>query len=274
MSTPEYWALHEDACARGETIYTDPETGYVVFTRLGLLERDKCCGAGCRHCPFDHDSVPVKRRAARIQQAAWLSDTPVAMGESADDPRPLALLFWSGGKDSFLALRALQKQGDYTIALVTTFDARTRSIAHQELAIDVVVEQADALGLPLIGVPLHAGADYVEQIVNACDLVPQCTTLAFGDLHLETIRNWREQAFAAHPRTAGMELIFPLWGADYEELLKELESSGARCVISAIAADLPGISVSDSYDAALIDKLPQGVDRFGENGEFHTRIIV
>ena len=83
-----------------------------------------------------------------------------------------------------------------------------------------------------------------------------------------------EEAFAAHPRTAGMELIFPLWGADYEELLKELESSGARCVISAIAADLPGISVSDSYDAALIDKLPQGVDRFGENGEFHTRIIV
>jgi len=25
----------------------------VVFTALYLIQREKCCGNGCRHCPFD-----------------------------------------------------------------------------------------------------------------------------------------------------------------------------------------------------------------------------
>jgi hypothetical protein len=50
--TPAYHALHEAACARGEKSYIDPETGYLVFTRLAHLARGKCCGSGCRHCPY------------------------------------------------------------------------------------------------------------------------------------------------------------------------------------------------------------------------------
>jgi hypothetical protein len=49
--------LHEAACARGEHAYTDPETGYTVFTRLAHLARGKCCGSACRHCPFGHENV-------------------------------------------------------------------------------------------------------------------------------------------------------------------------------------------------------------------------
>lgn len=28
------------------------EKGYWVFTEAFLLRRGKCCGCGCRHCPF------------------------------------------------------------------------------------------------------------------------------------------------------------------------------------------------------------------------------
>lgn len=28
------------------------ENGYMVFTREFLLRRGRCCGSGCRHCPY------------------------------------------------------------------------------------------------------------------------------------------------------------------------------------------------------------------------------
>ncbi len=28
------------------------ENGYLVFTEHYLLQRGKCCGSGCRHCPY------------------------------------------------------------------------------------------------------------------------------------------------------------------------------------------------------------------------------
>lgn len=266
MPEPRYWHLHNAACARGSFTYEDPESGYVVFTRLGLLQRDRCCGAGCRHCPFDHDGVKLAAPARKIQQAAWLTDAP----KPTDSP--VSLLFWSGGKDSYLAYRALERAEHMNIVLLTTFDARSRIIAHQEFAIDVVVEQAAHLGVPLIGVPLHTGADYVEQIVFALNLVPSCRRLCFGDLHLSHIREWREQAFADHPHTAGMELVFPLWNTDYRALLADLQASGATSIISSVAPDLSQIVVGDVFDAALQARLPDHVDPFGENGEFHTRI--
>ncbi|MEM6827695.1 MAG: DUF5522 domain-containing protein [Pseudomonadota bacterium] len=266
MADPSYWELHDAACARGEATYTDPETGYMVFTRLGLAQRDQCCGAGCRHCPFGHESVHLAVRAKRIQQAAWLSEA------RPDTEAPCAVLFWSGGKDSFLAYRALQRDGVTNLALLTTFDARSRIIAHQEFGIDEVVKQAAHLNLPLIGVPLHSGGDYIDHITPALDLVPGCDTLVFGDLHLEHIRGWREEAFGTAERTADMALSFPLWRADYKALWDDLAASGAHCTISAVAADLPGVAVGDLFDQAWMDRLPEEVDRFGENGEFHTLI--
>ncbi|MEO0464106.1 MAG: DUF5522 domain-containing protein [Pseudomonadota bacterium] len=62
VSDPAYLALHEAACARGEMSYTDPETGYLVFTRLSHLKRGVCCGSACRHCPFGDENVPPSRR--------------------------------------------------------------------------------------------------------------------------------------------------------------------------------------------------------------------
>ena len=43
---------HAEACERGDMTYVDPETGYSVFTSLGLRERGRCCRSGCRHCPY------------------------------------------------------------------------------------------------------------------------------------------------------------------------------------------------------------------------------
>lgn len=43
---------HDAAEANGQPGYADPATGLFVFTRSGLLARGRCCGSGCRHCPY------------------------------------------------------------------------------------------------------------------------------------------------------------------------------------------------------------------------------
>jgi hypothetical protein len=45
-------ALNKKAIENSQDIYVDPETGYKVFTAKFLLEREYCCGCGCRHCPY------------------------------------------------------------------------------------------------------------------------------------------------------------------------------------------------------------------------------
>jgi hypothetical protein len=50
-------SLHEEACASGKEFYTDPRTGYQVFTRIHLLKNGECCHSGCRHCPYPQDGT-------------------------------------------------------------------------------------------------------------------------------------------------------------------------------------------------------------------------
>lgn len=48
----EILAAHAVALAAGEAGYTDPETGLFVLTAGFLADRGRCCGSGCRHCPY------------------------------------------------------------------------------------------------------------------------------------------------------------------------------------------------------------------------------
>lgn len=43
----------ERQAASGEPVLWYLEEGRVVFTAAYHLRRGFCCGAGCRHCPFD-----------------------------------------------------------------------------------------------------------------------------------------------------------------------------------------------------------------------------
>jgi iron complex transport system substrate-binding protein len=51
--------LHTQACASNRPTYTDPATGYDVFTADYLRQRGYCCGSGCRHCPYPVAAPPV-----------------------------------------------------------------------------------------------------------------------------------------------------------------------------------------------------------------------
>ncbi|MEM6916994.1 MAG: DUF5522 domain-containing protein [Verrucomicrobiota bacterium] len=261
---PDIWKLHEESVAAGESFYEDPVSGLCVFTSAGLEKRGKCCGSGCRHCPFTHSSVPENLRSRIIQQPSWLTPLP-------DSDRPVDLLFWSGGKDSYLTLREIERSSRNRPVLATTFDASHRTVAHQELELESVIRQARHLGLPLLGIPLHPGRDYLDAVGPALRLIPFLDRLVFGDLHLEHIRKGREEALQPLADELEISLAFPLWKADYEWLMRDLEESGITIEISSTTPAAKGaVKLKDRFNRSLLESLPDSVDAFGENGEFHT----
>ena len=155
--------------------------------------------------PLRFDHVNVRRdRAKKISRPAWLL-------APSPDVASAAVLFWSGGKDSFLALRKLlADESEPEIILLTTFDASERRVAHQDVDIASIVRQAEHLGLPLLGVPLDraSGEAYADSIAAGLDTIRRHVAierLCFGDLHLEHIRGWREEALSS----LGADLHFP-----------------------------------------------------------------
>lgn len=49
--------VHEEACEAKQRMYRDPTTGFKVFTKFAHLQRGKCCGSACRHCPYGQMNV-------------------------------------------------------------------------------------------------------------------------------------------------------------------------------------------------------------------------
>lgn len=48
----EIMTEHQRAVAQGRDLYVDPESGLYVLTAQAHLDRGRCCGSGCRHCPY------------------------------------------------------------------------------------------------------------------------------------------------------------------------------------------------------------------------------
>src|SRR6185436_4540921 len=93
------------------------------------------------------------------------------------------------------------------------------------------------------------------------------TAMAFGDLFLEDVRRYRETQM----RTSGMRLLFPLWGRPTRELAREMIEGGLQARLTCVdPRALPASFAGRTFDHALLDALPAGVDPCGENGEFHT----
>ena len=211
----EYLRRHKEAQQNQQPGYTDPQTGMFVMTEAYLRQRGKCCGNGCRHCPYGRSCPHEKQHEV---QELILPDENYVCTENA------VVLFWSGGKDSYLALLKLQAN-ETDILLLTTY--ANGMVGHQEIPIATIKMQAAHLRLPLLLVPLQGNERYEITVSKALQSV-ESTRLAFGDLHLQGIRDWRERFF--HDYT----LLFPIWLTPYEELLPLLWSQDVDVRISAL----------------------------------------
>jgi len=185
------------------------------------------------------------------------------------------LLSWSSGKDSAWTLHVLrQQQGLEVVGLLTTFNEAAGRVAMHAVPRALVEAQASAAGLPLWSVPLPfpcSNAEYEARmravIGRACE--EGITHMAFGDLFLEDVRDYRIRMLAQ----TGIEPLFPLWcsAADTPALAHRMVREGLRAVLTCVdPKQLAETFAGRVYDMAFLSDLPQAVDPCGERGEFHT----
>ncbi|KAG7327755.1 hypothetical protein KOW79_009361 [Hemibagrus wyckioides] len=70
-------SLHQDACKAGKTTYTDPVSGYTVFTEVAHKKRGRCCGSACRHvspvsCPYGQINVKDSSKKKTFNSAFYV----------------------------------------------------------------------------------------------------------------------------------------------------------------------------------------------------------
>ena len=184
-----------------------------------------------------------------------------------------ALMSWSGGKDSCLALYEIQKSSDYRIAaLLTTVTRDYDRISMHGVRRVLLEKQAASLELPLDQVLISKGATNEEYETNLIGAVTMYSdqgidSVVFGDLFLEDIKAYRDQFLARH----GLRGIYPVWMRDTTEFIKEFIELGFKAVVTCVDSK----ALDQSFAGRIIDhdflaSLPVNVDPCGENGEFHT----
>lgn len=185
------------------------------------------------------------------------------------------VLSWSSGKDSAWALHLLRQQlGTEIVSLLSTFNEAFDRVTMHGVRRELVEAQAHAAGLPLWPVflpwpcPNNIYERRMREVLREAS-ARGITHVAFGDLYLEDVRDYRVRLLAG----SGLEPLFPLWStADRTTTLaREMLAAGLQAVLTCvdpkqISADFAG----RAFDQRLLDDLPPSADPCGEHGEFHT----
>jgi uncharacterized protein (TIGR00290 family) len=183
------------------------------------------------------------------------------------------LLSWSSGKDSAWTLHVLnQTHPGAVAALLTTFNDAVDRVAMHAVRRDVVLAQAAALQLPLrtVNIPHPCPNEVYEERMRTAvtaAVADGFTHVAFGDLFLTDVRRYREDRLAG----SGLTPLFPIWETPTRELAERMIDSGLRARLTCVDTRVLDASfVGREFDRTLLTELPDGIDRCGERGEFHS----
>ncbi len=183
------------------------------------------------------------------------------------------LFCWSGGKDSAMALHILRQQSDVRIAaLLTTVTEGYERISMHGVRRALLARQAAAIGLPLqeVRIPPECVNPVYEARMREALLSQKAAgvrQVAFGDIFLQDLREYRERNLAQ----VGMTAVFPIWRRDTRELARDFWEKGFRAIAVCIDSKKLGREFAGrELDESFFRDLPADVDPCGENGEFHT----
>lgn len=186
------------------------------------------------------------------------------------------LFCWSGGKDSAMALHTLLQQKDVcVVSLLTTVTEGYDRISIHGVRRELLVEQAESIGLPLheVRIPPKCGNPLYETRMEEAmrHFYKQgVRKVAFGDIFLEDLRAYREGNLGR----VGMSAIFPIWKRDSHELINHFHKHHFRSIAVCIDSKVLAPSFAGrELDESFFQDLPPNVDPCGENGEFHTFVF-
>jgi uncharacterized protein (TIGR00290 family) len=187
--------------------------------------------------------------------------------------RPKALISWSSGKDSAFALHEVRRAGELdVVGALTTVSETFERVSIHGVRQEILYAQCEAAGLPprIVQLPYPCtNAIYEARMGEAVARAAQdgITHIIFGDLFLADIRAYREQKLAG----TGITPVFPLWDRPTLSLAHAMIESGMEAYLATVdLKKLPAEFAGRKFDRELLADLPDGIDRCGENGEFHT----
>jgi uncharacterized protein (TIGR00290 family) len=184
-------------------------------------------------------------------------------------------LSWSGGKDSSLALQHLRAAGEHeVVALLTSVTRGYDRVSIHGVRRTLLEAQAAALGLPLIEVwlePKSSDAAYQRAFLDALDVLaerhPAVKHIAFGDLYLRDVRDYRDRLLAGTPYRG----LYPLWERPTRALAESFIDDGFEATLVCVdETQIDAHFAGRRFDRGLLADLPASADPCGENGEFHT----
>jgi len=184
-----------------------------------------------------------------------------------------ALMSWSGGKDSALALYEVLSHEDLEIsALLTTVTEPYDRVSMHGIRRELLEEQADLMGFPVEEVMISSHECTESYEIKMRRVLEKhkkmgVSKVIFGDTFLEEIRSFREKQL----RRLDMDAHFPIWNRDTRLLTEALIRMRFRAVITCTdSRALDRRFVGRSLDRRFLEDLPYSVDPGGENGEYHT----
>jgi uncharacterized protein (TIGR00290 family) len=185
-----------------------------------------------------------------------------------------AIISWSGGKDSALAL--LETQADFEIvALLTTVTEGYDRISMHGVRTSLLERQAHSLNCALDKVvisPTCSNDEYETKMRAALDKYRKAGVLSVicGDIFLEDVRRYRKEKLF----TAGLKGVFPLWKRDTTELAHRFITLGFQAILCCVDTNvLDQAFAGRLYDREMLAQLPPNIDPCGENGEFHSFVF-
>jgi diphthine-ammonia ligase len=186
-----------------------------------------------------------------------------------------AVVLWTGGKDSCLALHLASEENFKILALVTFVpEGNTEFQAHPQ---SKMLRQAERLGLKIHFVEIRE--PYRPSYVEALKWIKNsmgAATVVTGDIDLvQGQPNWIVDCCGG----LGLEVHRPLWKKDRAWIMQELLSRKIQVRISYINHPaIPSTWLNRLIDEGLLKELQSlasssGIDLAGENGEYHTMVV-
>ena len=190
--------------------------------------------------------------------------------------KPKAVMNWSGGKDSAVALQKVLEGGEFDVKyLLTSVNSYWQRISMHGVRRELLKRQAAAIGIELIEILLPEMPSmevYEAELNQTLDRLVEdgVTHSIFGDIFLEDLREYREKQL----ERKGLLGVFPLWKRPTADLIQEFLDLGFKAIIVCV----DGNKLDKSFcgrviDRSFISELPGNVDVCGENGEFHTFVF-
>ncbi len=136
----------------------------------------------------------------------------------------------------------------------------------------LVEAQAERAGIPLWAAELPSPCSnevYEDRMRTVCQRAKAegITAIAFGDLFLQDIRDYRVRQLEG----SGLEPLFPVWQIPTDKLAREMIAAGVKAKITCVdPAKLAKSFAGRDFDLELLQALPAEIDPCGENGEFHS----